>query len=75
MVQPGFLQSGQSKVGLVLHILPSGFGGEGKGTLWPAEGVGGGLYQFRPAAPPRSFGSGSLRIQMPSLRGNVLGRT
>ena len=50
IIEPGFLQSWQSRLGLVLHILPSGFGGAGQGTLQSAGEAGGGLYQFRPAA-------------------------
>ena len=44
IVQPGFLQSWQSRLGLVLHILPFGFGGAGQGTLQSAEEAGGWFY-------------------------------
>ena len=44
IVQPGFLHNWQSRLGLVLHILPSGFGGAGQGTLQSAEEAGGWLY-------------------------------
>ena len=75
IVQPGFLHNWQSRLGLVLHILLSGFSGVGQGTLQSVLEGGGGLYQLRPAPPSWSFEGGSLRMQMPSFRGNVLGRT
>ena len=62
MVQPGFLQSLQSRVRLVLHILLSGFGGPDRGILKSsARGEDEGLYQFSPTAPSGSFRSGSLK--------------
>ena len=75
MVQPGFLHNWQSRLDLVLHILASGLGGAGQGTIHSRLEAIGGLYQLRPDAPSGSFVVGSLRRQMPSLRGRVLGRT
>ena len=75
MVQPGFLHNWQSRLYLVLHILASGLGGAGHGTLQSRLVAIGGLYQMRPAAPSGSFDGGSLRMQMLSFRGSVLGRT
>ena len=76
IVHPKFQQIWQSRVGLVLHLLASGFGGAGSGVFWwSAEGAGVGMYQFSPKAPSGLFRSGSLRMQIPSLRGRALGRT
>ena len=75
MVQPGLPHSWQSRLDLVLHILASGLGEAGQGTLQSDLVAIGGLYQLSPAAPSGSLTGGSLRMQIPSISGRVLGRT
>ena len=75
MVQPGLPHSWQSRLDLVLHILASGLGEAGQGTLQSDLVAIGGLYQLSPAAPSGSLTGGSLRMQIPSFSGRVLGRT
>lgn len=75
MVQPGLPHSWQSRLDLVLHILASGLGEAGQGTLQSDLVAIGGLYQLSPAAPSGSLAGGSLRMQMPSFSGRVLGQT
>ena len=74
MVQPGLRHNWQSRLDLVLHISGSGLGGAGQGTL-QFDVVTGGAYHLSPAAPFGSLAAGSLRMQIPSFRGRVLGRT
>ena len=75
MVQPGLRHSWQSRLDLVLHISGSGLGGAGQGTLQFDVVVIGGANHLSPAAPFGSLAAGSLRMQIPSFRGKVLGRT
>ena len=74
MVQPGLPHSWQSRLDLVLHILASGLGEAGQGTLQSDLVAIGGLYQLSPATPSGSLTGGSLRMQIPSFSGRVLGR-